>query len=230
MTNNLTVTQGTGTTMATDDVSGVHYPYVKLASATEDATTAIGTGAGTEAAALRVTLPTDGTGVVGLAAGTAHVGEVGGNTTVVKITPTITTTLYTALDLIGGIITITSAMRVSGGSGILQSMTVIDDDNEKAAFEVMIFDSSPASGTYTDNGAYVHSSGDVDKFLGRFSVAAADYVTEVSGSLAVATVRNIGLPVKASGSANLYALVLVTGGPTYTAVNDLRWHFGFLRD
>lgn len=36
MANNITITEGTGKTIATDDVSDVHYQVVKLASGTED--------------------------------------------------------------------------------------------------------------------------------------------------------------------------------------------------
>jgi len=70
---------GTGTasiTQATDDVSSVHYPVVKLADGTADATTRIAAGNGVHGGALRVTLASDGTGVVGLAAGTANIGDV----------------------------------------------------------------------------------------------------------------------------------------------------------
>jgi len=42
MANNVPVTAGSGTTIATDDVAGVHYQYVKIASGTEDATDVIG--------------------------------------------------------------------------------------------------------------------------------------------------------------------------------------------
>jgi hypothetical protein len=58
---------GTGTAdivQATDDVTSVHYPIVKLADGTLGNTTAIAAGGGVEAGALRVTLASDSTGVV----------------------------------------------------------------------------------------------------------------------------------------------------------------------
>jgi hypothetical protein len=42
MANNVAVTAGAGTTMATDDVAGVHYPVVKLATGTEDSAARMG--------------------------------------------------------------------------------------------------------------------------------------------------------------------------------------------
>lgn len=67
---------GTGTTFATDDVAGVHYQRIKLNDGTADSTTPINSGNGTATNALRVTVASDSTGVVGLAAGTNNIGDV----------------------------------------------------------------------------------------------------------------------------------------------------------
>lgn len=76
MADTVQITAGTGTVIATDDVAGTHYQQVKLVDGTLDSTTVIASGNGTAASALRVTLPTDGTGVVGLNAGTNNIGDV----------------------------------------------------------------------------------------------------------------------------------------------------------
>lgn len=148
---------------------------------------------------------------------------------IVRPTLAVDTNIYAALDIIGGQLTLTDAMRISDGTGVLHSISITDDDNEKAAFDILLFHSSLA-GTVTDNGAFAHNSADPAKFLGRVQVLASDYVTVVTGSLAVANLRSIGLPVKASGSRNLYALIIATGTPTYTAATDLKIAFGFLCD
>jgi hypothetical protein len=63
--NNTTLDPGTGgDVIATDDVAGVKYERVKLTDGTEDSTTAIASGGGVEANALRVTVASDSTGVV----------------------------------------------------------------------------------------------------------------------------------------------------------------------
>lgn len=149
---------------------------------------------------------------------------------VVTVNPVVDTGIYVALEIIGGILTITDAMSATGGSGILQSIVLTDDDNEKAAFDILLFNASPSGGTYADQGAFVHAAGDLPKLIGRIQVLASDWLTVVAGSLAVATIRNIALPVSAAtGSTNLYALVILTGTPTYTATSDLTIKFGFLR-
>lgn len=212
---------GATVTYAADDVGGVKYPRTKMVWGADGAVNDT-----SAAAPMPVTVQS---GALSLT-GEDHIGEVGGNTTVIRITPTVSTSIYAALDIIGGTQTLTSAMRVSGGSGVLQTITVADDDNEKVALEILLFDSAPSGGTYADQGALAHAAGDIDKLLGKVSIASSDYVTMVTGSLAVAT-KTVGLPVKAVGSANLYAIILVgSGTPTYTATTDLDLAFGFLRD
>jgi hypothetical protein len=68
MADNVTLpATGTGTAsvvQATDDVSGTHYPKVKLADGTADGTTMVYAGNGTAANALRVTVASDSTGAL----------------------------------------------------------------------------------------------------------------------------------------------------------------------
>jgi len=64
MADNIEITAGSGTGVATDDVAGVHFQRVKLVDGTLDETTAIAAGGGVEAGALRVTIANDSTGVL----------------------------------------------------------------------------------------------------------------------------------------------------------------------
>jgi hypothetical protein len=297
MANNVAITAGSGTTMRSDDVSGVQYPYVKLADGTEDATTVIAAGNGVAAGALRVSVASDSTGVLlpGTGAtnfgkaedaahtsgdvgvmmlgvrndagtvlagttgdyipfsfdangyvrvnvvtgaisltGESHLGEVGGSTAVIRPTVAVDTAIYAALDVLGaaatsGVVVLTNAMRLSGGTGLLQSVVIYDDDNEKSPITLMFFNAAPASGTYTGNGALALSTGDKATYLGRVDIAATDYLTV--GGDAVASIKNIALPVQAVGTANIYMIPIVTSGtPTYTASTDLQMALGFLRD
>jgi hypothetical protein len=64
MADTVDITAGTGTTIATDDVAGVHYQRVKLTDGTADSSTVVAVAGGVEANALRVTIASDSTGVV----------------------------------------------------------------------------------------------------------------------------------------------------------------------
>ena len=79
MADNVDVTPGSGATVAADDVSSVWYQRVKLTDGTADSTTPINVGNGVAANALRVTLASDGTGVVAATqSGTWNVTNVSG--------------------------------------------------------------------------------------------------------------------------------------------------------
>lgn len=69
MADNVPITAGTGTNIATDDVSGVHYQYVKLVDGTADSSAKIG-GDATNG------LDVDVTRLPALVAGTANIGDV----------------------------------------------------------------------------------------------------------------------------------------------------------
>lgn len=161
------------------------------------------------------------------AASELHIGQVGSPLESISVTPTVSTSpAYTAGDCVGGKQTLTGAARTSGGRVILESINVLDLGNQKAALTILFFDSDPAAATITDNAAFVWST-DHSKLLGKVNIAAADY--ETIASEAVATVKAIGLLLEASGSANLFAVVVTTGTPTYTATTDIRITYGFLQ-
>lgn len=138
------------------------------------------TGHGTAAGALRVELPTDGTGVVGLAAGSAIVGKVaidqttpgttngvqvnaalpagtngignvGGKTVTVSSTPTLGGTAYGTNYSVGGIQTLTGAFTATG-SGVIQDIVVNVKKVETNGFFLVVFKSAPAN-AIADNAA-----------------------------------------------------------------------------
>ena len=99
MADNIAITAGTGTTIKTDDISGVHYQQIKLVDGTLEATAVIAADIGVKANALRVAPANDitdatyigdikfgeslpaGTNEIGkLAAGTAAIGKLAANT------------------------------------------------------------------------------------------------------------------------------------------------------
>jgi hypothetical protein len=161
-------------------------------------------------------------------AGENHVGEVGGNSRIITPTLAVTAAAYSANNCVGGLLTLTNAMRISSGSGLLQSVLIIDRANQKAALDILIFNASPA-GTFTDKAAFpTLSLADDLLVIRRISIGASDYVT--IGGTAFATIPALSKVVQASGSANLYAAMVTTGTPTYAATTDLIVRFGFLRD
>lgn len=153
-------------------------------------------------------------------------GAVGGITVVKDITLSLDTNAYADGDLLADVQEILNVMRYPGGTAILQSVRVLDKDDQGAAFDIYITDVSTTWGT--ENAAVGPSDAVADSILGSVSVTASDY-TDLANSQE-ATIRNIGLPVKAAAeSTSLYVACVSRGAPTYTA-SGVTIIFGFLLD
>lgn len=155
------------------------------------------------------------------AAGESHIGEVGGRTLFPRPAITIDTAAYAAGDTIGGIVTVSGAVRVSGGTGILQQLTLTDMANQKPALDIRFFESSPSHGTYTDNNATVLDAQDQAVALGRVSIGVGDWLA--TGSVATCTIRNIGIGLKAASGTSIYMVITAATGsaPDFAAGTDL---------
>jgi hypothetical protein len=163
-----------------------------------------------------------------LAAGENHLGSVGGNTASLIKPLTVSTSAYSAGNCVGGLITLTGALRTGGPlTGLLQSVFVADKSNQKAALDLLFFTSIPA-GTFTDHAAFpTLTQADALLVRRRVSIAASDYVT-VGGS-AFADISAIGKVI--SGAATtLYLAIATTGTPTYANAADLQVTVGILQD
>lgn len=169
--------------------------------------------------------------------------QVYGQSDLITITPTLQIAgAYVANEVVGGIQTLANAMRVPNGRGLFESLMVFDHANQKAAFNIFLFDQLPV-GTYADHVAFTMGATDGPKCLGVAQVAAADYITV--GSFAYATLgagsgrvwqalmlKAIGITGGGSvkNDPNLYAVLQTTGTPTYVAATDLQLRFGFLQN
>ncbi len=118
-------------------------------------------------------------------------------------------------------------MRVTSGSGVLQDITLTTADGEALACRILFFDTTTAS-SIADNAAFAWGAGDHAKFLGYVDVAAGDWITLDSDG--VCHKQNLGIVVAANGSQNLYAYILATATPTFTATTDLSVRFKFFQD
>ncbi len=158
--------------------------------------------------------------------GVTVAGNVGGKTTLIKDTTAVSTSpAYQAGDAVGGKRTLANALTAVG-TGILESVAILDRANQKAAMTLFIFDEDPTAATITDNSAFVFSTDDL-KVIAQISIAAGDYVT--TNSKAVAQKTGLGTTLKASGT-SLYAALVTTGTPTFAATTDVQLEVGILQD
>ncbi|WP_376704671.1 hypothetical protein RQ479_07970 [Mesorhizobium sp. ISC25] len=161
-------------------------------------------------------------------AGENHLGSVGGNTVYIDVALTLDTAIYASGDVLADTQVITNAMRVADGLGVLQSIAVIDQDDQKAAINIFLLSANVPMGT--ENLPPSISDVNALQILGApISIGTADYFD--LGGASVAGKDAIGKVVKpAAGTRNLYvAVVNGTGTPTYTATG-VTLRFGFLQD
>ena len=147
-------------------------------------------------------------------------------TIVFKDTPTITAGAYSANDAVGGLITFANvATTDSRGSGVIQSITIIDDAAQNAELELHLFDRTfTATG---NNDAFAPSDDDLENYLGYILVTPADYRSFASNS--AAHVSNIGLAYDLDDR-SLFCQLVTRGTPTYAATDDLTVKIAILQD
>jgi len=143
--------------------------------------------------------------------------------------PTITATPdYSALDVVGGIQTITGASLVTARPIKVKSLVLKDKGGQGPALTFMFFKATPTGGTYTDNGALVLGSGDLANLVGTIQVVAGDWYTPVSGSK-VASLSGFDMVIDVD-SVDLFALIIHDGAAWNAAsTSDLQVELGIER-
>lgn len=162
-------------------------------------------------------------------AGETHIGEIGGSTALIAVTPTLDTSAVAAGDVISSTATITGAMRVNAGTGVLQSIVINGKDDVGLGFNIVLFQNTQSLGTV--NGAPTISDANADDIIGIIPVYASDFVD--LGGTRVATIgadRCKGLVLKSGASStDLFFSIFAIDAGTYTA-SGLVFKFGILRD
>lgn len=157
-----------------------------------------------------------------LVAAEAHIGETGGWSDLLVVTPTIAAAAFSANDFVGGKNTLTNAVRVAAGKGQINSLKLVDKSIQKANLLIFIFGADLA-GTYADNAAESVTAADWLNWIGTIEVQASDY--KQMNNAALVDFAGMGIDTKAASGRNLYALIVTTGTPTYGA-NALQLTFG----
>jgi hypothetical protein len=215
MTDNVTITPGTGATIATDDVGGAQYQRVKIGlGADGSATDAVG-GSGTVSSAVqRVTLATD----VALPAGTNLLGKVKSKffaAVASAMTRPANTTAYAANDAVSNNGTAGSvtaiALTVSDVNDdlvTLERIRILSTDTGVAGktFRVWLFNSDPTSSSGVgggDNAAWSQKqAGFIGSMTGLFRA-----FSDGSGAVCVPDEGSRIITKPVSGGTTVYALL-----------------------
>ena len=151
----------------------------------------------------------------------------------ISVVKTITATVgvsaaYSDGDQMGPVIVITDALRSSSGSGMIDSIVLLDKALQKSAIDVLFFNASPTLTSTDNNKLDIADSEMASKLIGRVSVPAASYVDLNANS--DVTVKGIGLRVAGYLTANLYVVLQCKGTPTYGSATDLVLKIGITQE
>lgn len=154
-------------------------------------------------------------------------GSVGGFTVVCDVTPAVEATPdYSTGDVMGGKMTIANAARVSGGSGLIQTVTLASKVDLTVDVDVIFFDANPSTTTFTENAAVAIDVADAAKVIGVVTLA-----TRVDlGTPVVAHEGGLMIPFDCASGKDLYAVAVARGTINLGTTSDLTFRFGILQD
>ena len=163
--------------------------------------------------------------VLSIAAGENQLGDVGMPDDVKTITCSLDTNAYADGDVLFDTQEIAGAVRNSGDSCTLQSVHVLDKDDQGIDFELVFFNAATSLGT--ENAAISIAAADADDIIGHFAFT-KDYVDLINSQ--IRSEGGIGLELKAgAATTSLYVAGISKGAGTYTA-SGILISFGFLRN
>lgn len=223
MADNVQITAGSGTTMATDDIGGVHYPKSKIGFGGDDEYTAV-----TTTYPFPVKLPLNNF--------TAPVYVYPHFSTAVSasITRPNDTTAYTTGDAwtdstsspTASITQLTGMANSSDGSGTIMNACLIDSANQttKGNFEVFLFTSDITLDN--DNAAFTPTDGEMETCIGVISFVGtlARSGNSTSGATGNAIYTPFGftpIPYHCDGGTTLYYAIKVANNYTPVAQEKL---------
>lgn len=155
MADNVAITAGTGTSIATDDVAGVHYQRFKLATAEDGSAEPIGDD---DKGASRSLWTTHRPNRVETAVASAGL--------------TTATTAYTAGDVLGTGWEFTNFARAAGGSGLILGAALLDKADITSTVDLYLASAAITFGA--DNAAPSISDTDAEKLLQVISIPLED--------------------------------------------------------
>lgn len=223
MADNVAITAGAGTNIASDDIGGVQFQRVKLALGPDGTHTADLAG--------RVVTGSDGALYVDPRRKTVRV----------QVTPTITAGAYTSGDSVGGQQTIAGAVRAGALSGRILGVTVLDKSQAaRNPMDLVFFDRSVT--VPADNAVFTVSDADMINCLGIIQLTANSYNTAWAGTPAnsiaslpntlVASTYNpmiFPFPIVCN-STDLFMAIVIRGTAAYSSTTDLVFSFTIEQD
>ena len=148
----------------------------------------------------------------------SHLGAVGGHSAPLELVLSLDNNAYGSGDVLAATQALANAVRVSGGTALLDMVQVLDEDDQGGALDILFFRSNVDIGA--ENGAFDITDAEARELLGWINVAAADYTD--FGGWRLATIKRGDTGFKASvlkptTGTSLYVAVISRDTKTYSA-------------
>jgi len=162
--------------------------------------------------------------VLTIAAGENHIGQVGSTGISIAQIPTVTAGAYAADDNVGGLLTFANAARVSGGGGVIKTVTIVDDAEQDSQLELWLFNQTFTQGA--DNAAWTAVEADLENVVAIISTTGGEYFSGNGNS--VCTIEcSLRFDLDAT---SLFGRLVTRDTPTYAATDDVTVIVGLLQD
>jgi hypothetical protein len=131
-----------------------------------------------------------------------------------SVTPTVDTSIYASGDVLFDTFAIPLAVRTSGASCQIKSVTLLDkDDNTAAGVDLFFLSANVSLGTV--NAAPSITDANAAKIVGFISLVAGDFI-DVGGSK-VASKSGLNLEISPATGTTIWVAAITRGTPTQTA-------------
>lgn len=198
-TDNVSITSGVGTSISADYVGGVHVQRVKVQH-----------------------------GADGFASDVSRDDPLPVTTSsrIVDVTLSLDTSAYAAGDVLADTQVVSNALRIINGNGLLNSVVVLDEDNQNQPLDLVFLSANVSLGT--ENSAPAITDANARNILGIVRINSYDWIG--LGGVGVATITGLTLGLQAaSGTPDLYVAAITRGAPTHTA-SGIRLRFNIITD
>lgn len=148
-----------------------------------------------------------------------------GGADVISVTLVADTSIYANNDVLAIPQEVTGVFRQQAGRVKLDSVVVLDGDDQGTAIDLVFSDSNITLGTI--NAAISVSDADAAKIVGHVAVAAADFKDYINSMIAVKTGVGLVMEAAAASTSLWVSAVVRSGTPTYTA-SGLKLKLGFV--
>jgi hypothetical protein len=142
-----------------------------------------------------------------------------------------TASVYAASRVIGGLITVSGALRAVNRTGLVSSVFLADSSNNTAPITLLFFDSDPGAILIDNTALSVSAANMVSKCVGYVNINKSDYVQFGATSGSLACVNNVGLNLESSDPVNqsIY-IIAVTNGSVTLSANTLKLTLSIIQD